>query len=163
MDHLKSSSNNNEDEKATVSYDTKSWNEWITIMSKFEKKFWTRMYCKFLLLPFTCESQSGTEKPDDKRNIFTMWQEFLTQYWGKYRWILLLNIYHWDKNYWRKLILSIFSIADGVFIGWSTRSHYQTSKTYRRRFIYVHCWQRSGSSHRISLPRGQCSGQTAQL
>ena len=39
---------------------------------KFWEKIQTQTYCKFLLLPSTCESQSGPEKPDDKRNIFTL-------------------------------------------------------------------------------------------
>ena len=68
----------------------KNWIEWTPQMSKIWEKIQTRTYCKFLLLPFKCESQSGPEKPDDKRNIFTLWQEFLSQYWGKYRWIPLL-------------------------------------------------------------------------
>jgi len=67
----------------------KNWIEWTTKMSKVREKIWTRTYCKCLLLPFTFESQSGPEKPDYKRNIFTLWQEFLSQYWGKYRWIPL--------------------------------------------------------------------------
>ena len=69
----------------------KNWIEWSTKMSKIWRKIWTRTYCKLLLLPFTCESQSGPEKPDDKRNIFTLWQEFRSQYWGKYRWIPLMD------------------------------------------------------------------------
>ena len=58
---------------------------------KIWEKIQTWTYCKFLLLLSKCESQSGPEKPDDERNIFTLWQEFLSQYWGKYRWIPLLS------------------------------------------------------------------------
>ena len=57
----------------------KNWIEWTTQMSKIWEKILTRTYLKFLLLPFDCESQSGPEKPDDKRNIFTLWQEFRSQ------------------------------------------------------------------------------------
>ena len=57
--------------------------EWTTKMSKIWEKNLNANYCKFLLLPFKCESEFGPEKPDDKRNIFTLWQEFSSQYWGQ--------------------------------------------------------------------------------
>ena len=78
----------------------KNWIEWTTKMSKIWEKIRTRTYCKFLLLPFKCESQSGPEKPDDIRNTFTLWQEFLSQL----------------PNFSAQLSSSIFSIHSNFYI-----------------------------------------------
>ena len=48
----------------------------------FKKKIRTRTYCKFLLLPFDCEWQSGPEN-HGKRNVFTLQQEFCSQCRGQ--------------------------------------------------------------------------------
>ena len=50
---------------------------------QFEKKFERKRTANFLLLPFTCESQSGPEKPDGKKYDFTLWQEFCSQCQGQ--------------------------------------------------------------------------------
>ena len=47
----------------------KNWIKWTTKMSKIWEKIWMRTYCKFLLLPFKCESQSGPEKNQMEREI----------------------------------------------------------------------------------------------
>ena len=58
-------------------------------MPKFEKKL-ERTYCKFFLLPFTCESQSGQEKSD----IFSHCDKnFAHNIKGKYTKIPLLNAF----------------------------------------------------------------------
>ena len=71
----------------------KNWIEWIPQMSKIWEKIRTRTYCKFLFFPFKLWVTIWAGKPDDKRNIFTLWQEFRSQYIGKYRWIPLLLLF----------------------------------------------------------------------
>ena len=60
-------------------------------------------YYKKVLLPFTCESQSGLEKSERKRNLFTLWQEFHSQCQGQIQ-MNTLNIYRKSRRLFERLV-----------------------------------------------------------
>ena len=81
----------------------KNWIEWLLEYKKFEKKHGMQTYCKIFLLPFTCESQSSRlEKPDWQRIVFTLWQEFRSQWQGQIQ-MNTLNIAITYKAWTRKV------------------------------------------------------------
>ena len=71
----------------------------------FKKKFERERTINLCFCP-SIESQSGPEKPDGKRNIFTLWQEFLSQCWGKYRWIPLISLDSLVATVWKFTLIS---------------------------------------------------------
>ena len=77
----------------------KNWIEWTQQMSKIWEKNWTRTYCKFLLLPFKCESQSGPENQMIKEMSSHCDKNSAHNFGGKYRWIPLLSFYLSHNNY----------------------------------------------------------------
>ena len=68
----------------------KNWIEWTTKMSKIWEKTRTQTYCKFLLLPFKCESQSGPENQMTREMSSHCDKNSAHNIGGKYRWIPLL-------------------------------------------------------------------------
>ena len=69
----------------------KNWIEWIKQMSKIWEKIWTQTYCKFLLLPFDCEPQSGPENQMGREMSSHCDKNLAHNAGGKYRLIPLLS------------------------------------------------------------------------
>ena len=98
----------------------KNWIKWIQQMSKIWEKIWTRTYCKFLLLPFKCESQSGPENQMIREMSSHCDKNSAHNIGGKYRWIPLMShpyfhgSTHFKDQAWAPPVINFFQ--KGFFV-----------------------------------------------
>ena len=88
----------------------RNWIEWTQQMPKIWEKIRTRTYCKFLLLPIKCESQSGPENQMIREMSSHCDKNSAHNVGGKYRWIPLLDSFRvWYFNIFPSFVTHIMT------------------------------------------------------